>query len=115
MTPVRTNFPLTLSSKVMSPVKSNYVKYKEFDPKGNAKIAKGKFLIIEGWGVVIRHSVMPDKTCVNITVQHVLYIPETTRWGTTISQNEVPIIIGQPKSNSEVPNIVITMLSDYTL
>ena len=68
--------------------------------------------------MVARHSIMPDKTYVNITVHCMLYIHEakrwiysliaarqhncksqTIKWGTTISQNEVPIIIGQPRSN----------------
>ena len=46
----------------ITPEKSDFVKYREFAQTENAEIADGKFLRIEGYGMIIGHSIMPEKT-----------------------------------------------------
>ena len=48
------------STEHITPEKSDFVEYREFTPAENAKITDGKFLRIEGYGTIIRHSIMPN-------------------------------------------------------
>ena len=107
-------------------------------------IADGKYLKIEGHGMVIGYSKTPQGS-VSLQLQNMLYIPqackwlfslitagqcgsvsETTRTGTTVSLNGKPYIIGCPKMGKlhtfemelvqhKVPGAIIATLSDYTL
>ena len=43
----------------ITPRKSNFVQYRELGQKHKAEIADRKYLTIEGYGSVIRHSKMP--------------------------------------------------------
>ena len=122
--------------------------YKESNPPGKAEITDRKFITIKGQGTVIGYSLLPDNTKFSMDIRRVLYVPEvskqlflliatgqmdnkseTMRWGTIVSQNGTPFIIGEPHGNkfhyfnlelvrsiNEIPNAVITTLScDYTL
>ena len=81
-----------------------------------AEIADGKYLRIEGFGTIIRHSKMPHGT-ESLQIHNVLYVPEVNKWlfsliatgqcgsmsqttkeGTIVSQNDKPFIISTPKS-----------------
>ena len=100
----------------ITPRKSDFVQYRELGQCHKAEIADGKYLKIEGYGMVIGHSKMPHKN-ESMQIQNVLYIPEAnkqlfsliamgqrgsmsqiTKEGTTVSQNGTPFIIGTPKS-----------------
>ena len=130
----------------ITPRKSDFVQCREFGQLHKAEIADGKYLTIEGFGMIIRHSKMPHGT-ESLQIQNVLYVPkvnkrlfllitarqcgnmsQTTKEGTTVSQNGNPFIISTPKSGklhffdmvlaqnpAEVPRVIIAMLSDYTL
>ena len=130
----------------ITPSKSDFVQYRELGQLHKAEIADGKYLRIEGFGTIIRHSKMPNRN-ESLQIQNVLYVPEankrlflliatgqcrsmsqTTKEGTTVSQNGTPFIISTPKSGklhcfdmvlaknqSEVPRAIIATLSDYTL
>ena len=99
----------------ITPRKSDFVQYRELRQLHRAEIADGKYLKIEGYGTVIRHSTMPH-TSESLQIQNVLYVPEankrlfsliaagqhgslsqTTKEGTTVSQNGTPFIISTPK------------------
>ena len=45
----------------ITPRKSNFVQYRELGQLHKAEIADGKYLMIEGYGMVIGHSKMPHK------------------------------------------------------
>ena len=45
----------------ITPRKSNFVQYRELGQSHKAEIADGKYLTIEGFGMVIGHSKMPHK------------------------------------------------------
>ena len=98
------------------PNKSNFVQYWELGQASKAEITDGKYLKIEGYGMVIGYSIMPNKT-VSLRIQNALYVPEANKWlfsliavgqrgsmsttmnkGTTISLNGAPYIVGLPKS-----------------
>ena len=129
-------------------VKSDLHNYKEFIPHGKAEVASGKFIAIHGHGMVAGFSLLPDGTKFSMDIRKVLYIPEVskwlfsliaaghmnnkskiTRWGTTVSQNGIPFIIGPSCGNKShyfdlklttsdrlMMNVVITTVScDYTL
>ena len=100
----------------ITPSKSDFVQYWELGQASKAEIANGKYLQIEGYGMVIGYSIMPNKT-VSLQIQNVLYIPEANKWlflliatgqrgsmstttnkGTTISLNGAPYIVSHPKS-----------------
>ena len=100
----------------ITPRKNDFVQYRELGQLHKAEIADGKYLTIEGYGTVIRHSIMPHK-CESMQIQNVLYVPEVNKWlfsliaagqcrsmsqtmkeGTTVSQNGTPFIISTPKS-----------------
>ena len=92
----------------ITPNKSDFVQYWELGQASKAEIADGKYLQIEGYEMVIGYSIMPNKM-VSLQIQNVLYIPEANKWlfsliamgqcgsmsqttkeGTTISQNGTP-------------------------
>ena len=50
------------STEHITPDKSDFVEYREFTQAEHAKITDEKFLTIEGYGMIIRHSVMPEST-----------------------------------------------------
>ena len=100
----------------ITPRKSNFVQYRELGQASKAEIANGKYLAIEGYGMVIEHSIMPNKKA-SLQIQNVLYVPQankqllsliatrqrgsmsqTTNKGTTVSKNGTPYIVGLPKS-----------------
>ena len=132
----------------VTPVQSDLHNYREYNPPGKAEITDGKFITIKGQGNIIGHSLLPDNMKLSMEIRRVLYIPdvskwlfllitarrldhksETTRWGTIVSQNNIPFIIREPcenklhyfnfelvRSTDEIPNMVITTIScDYTL
>ena len=100
----------------ITPRNSDFVQYRELGQLHKAEIADGKYLRMEGFGTVIRHSKMPHGH-ESLQIRNVLYVPEANKWlfsliaarqrgsmsqtmkeGTTISQNGTPFIIGTPKS-----------------
>ena len=50
------------STEHIMPHKSNFVQYREFAQKQYAEIADGKHFILEDFGTVIGHNVMPGHT-----------------------------------------------------
>ena len=93
----------------ITPRKSEFVQYRELGQPHKAEITDGKYLNIEGFGMVIGHRKMPHKNK-SLQIRNVLYIPEankrlfsliaagqrgsmsqTTKEGTTISQNGHPL------------------------
>ena len=128
--------------------KSNLDMYKEFNPLGKADITDGKSITIKGIGTVIRHLLLPDGKKFSMDIWQVLYVPEvikwlfslitagrlnniskTTRWGTLVSKNRIPFIIGSlcrnklhyfdlelMRSHKEISGVAMTTVScDYTL
>ena len=100
----------------ITPNKSDFVQYWELGQASKAEITDGKHLKIEGYGMIIGYSIMPNKT-VSLWIQNVLYVPEankrlfsliaagqrgsmstTTKKGTMISLNGAPYIVSLPKS-----------------
>ena len=130
----------------ITPRKSDFIQYRELGQQHKAEIADRKYLTIEGLGMVVGYRILPHKK-ESLQIRNVLYVPQankqlfsliatgqhgsisqTTKEGTTISQNGTPFIIGTPKSGklhsfdmvltkklSEVPRAIIATLSDYTL
>ena len=99
----------------ITPRKSDFVQYREFGQLHKAEITDGKYLNIEGYGMIIGHSKMPNGN-ESLQIRNVLYVPEANKWlflliatrqcrsmsqtmkeGTTVSQNGTPFIIGTPK------------------
>ena len=100
----------------ITPSKSDFIQYWEQGQASKVEITDGKYLKIEGYGMVIGYSIMPNKT-VSLQIQNVLYVPEANKWlflliatgqrgsmsqttkkGTTISLNGAPYIVVLPKS-----------------
>ena len=100
----------------ITPRKSDFVQYRELGQLHKAEITNRKYLRIEGFGMIIRHSIMPHG-CESLQIQNMLYVPEvkkrlfslsaagqhgsmsqTMKESTTVSQNGTPFIIGTPKS-----------------
>ena len=100
----------------ITPRKSDFVQYRELGQLHKAEIADGKYLKIEGFGMIIGHSKMPNGN-ESLQIHNVLYVPEANKWlflliatgqcrsmsqttkeGTIVSQNSTPFIIGTPKS-----------------
>ena len=98
----------------ITPRKSNFVQYRELGQLHKVEIADGKYLTIEGFGMIIRCSIMPHGT-ESLQICNVLYDPEVNKWlflliatgqwgsksqktkeGTTVSQNGTPFIISTP-------------------
>ena len=46
----------------ITPRKSNFIQCRELGQLHKAEIADGKYLTIEGFGTIIRHSIMPHGT-----------------------------------------------------
>ena len=62
----------------ITPRKSDFIQYRELRQLHKAEIADGKYLTIEGFGTIIRHSIMPNS---NESLQkNVLYVPEVNKW-----------------------------------
>ena len=49
------------STDHITPEKSDFVQYRELGQTHNTEIVDGKYLRIEGYGTVIRHSIMLNK------------------------------------------------------
>ena len=100
----------------ITPRKSDFVQYRELEQVHKAlEIVDGKYLTIEGYGIVIGHSIMLNGGA-SLQIQNVLYVPEANKWlfslitagqhgsmsqptkeGTIVSQNGTPFIIRTPK------------------
>ena len=99
------------STEHITPVKSDFMQYKEFAQPQYAEIANGKLLKLEGFGMVVGHSIMPGHMP-KIEICNMLYIPSASKWlylliaarqcncksktmrsGTTVTQNGTPFII----------------------
>ena len=63
----------------ITPSKSDFVQYWELGQASKAEITNGKYLKIEGYGMVIGYSIMPNKM-VSLQIQNVLYVPEANKW-----------------------------------
>ena len=48
------------STEHITPEKTDFVQYREFGQAQKADITDGKYLTIEGFGTIIRHSIMPN-------------------------------------------------------
>ena len=102
----------------VTPVRSDLHNYREFNPHRKAEVVDGKFITIHGYGTVAGFSLLPDGTKYSMDIRKVLYVPEAskqlfsliavghmnnkseiTRWGTMISQNRIPFIIGKLHGN----------------
>ena len=100
----------------ITPSKSDFVQYWELGQASKAEITNGKYLKIEGYGMVIGYSIMPNKM-VSLRIQNMLHVQEANKWlfsliaagqhgsmsqttskGTMISLNGTPYIVGLPKS-----------------
>ena len=62
----------------ITPNKSNFVQYWGLGQASRAEIVNGKYLKIEGYGMVIGYSIMPNKM-VSLQIQNVLYVPEANK------------------------------------
>ena len=62
----------------ITPNKSDFVQYWGLGQASKAGITDGKYLKIEGYGMVIGYSIMPNKT-VSLQIQNVLYVPEANK------------------------------------
>ena len=62
----------------ITPNKSDFVQYWELGQASKAEIANGKYLKIEGYGTIIRYSIMPNKKA-SLKIQNVLYVPEANK------------------------------------
>ena len=62
----------------ITPNKSNFVQYWALGQASKAEIANGKYLQIEGYGMVIGYSIMPNKM-VSLQIQNVLSVPEANK------------------------------------
>ena len=90
----------------ITPRKSYFVQYRELGQLHKAEIADGKYLKVEGFGMIIRHSKMPHGT-ESLQIHNMLYIPEANKQlflliamgqQGNVSQNGNPFIISIPKS-----------------
>ena len=61
----------------ITPNKSNFIRY--WEQASKAEIANGKYLTVEGYGIVIGYSKMPQQK-VSLQIQNVLYVPEANKW-----------------------------------
>ena len=76
------------------PSKSDFVQYWELGQASKAEITDGKYLKIEGYGMVIGYSIMLNKM-VSLQIQNMLYIPEANK------QLFLLIVTGQHGSMSQ--------------
>ena len=63
----------------ITPRKSDFVQYRELGQIHKAEIADGKYLTIEGYGTIIRHSKMPHRH-ESLQIRNILYVPEANKW-----------------------------------
>ena len=63
----------------ITPRKSDFIQYRELGQEHKAEIADGKYLTIEGYGMVIGHSKMPHKN-ESLQIRNILYVPEANKW-----------------------------------
>ena len=63
----------------ITPRKSDFIQYRELGQLHKAEITDGKYLTIEGFGTIIRHSIMPHGTD-SLQMRNVLYVPEVNKW-----------------------------------
>ena len=106
----------------ITPRKSNFVQYRELGQLHKAEIADGKYLKIEGFGMIIGQSKMPNGNQ-SLQIQNVLYIPEaktqlflliatrqcgsmsqTTKEGTTVSQMAPPLLLAHQSWGNCTPS-----------
>ena len=99
----------------ITPRKSDFVQCRELGQAHSAKITDGKYLKIEGFGTIIRHSIMPNQMA-SLQIQNVLYVSEVNKWlfltiaagqcgsmsqttneGKIVTQNGTPFIFSPPK------------------
>ena len=66
------------STEHITPDKNDFVEYREFDKAEKAEITDGKFLTIDGYGTIVRWSIMPSTTA-SIQIRHALYVPEANK------------------------------------
>ena len=62
----------------ITPRKSDFVQYRELGQAHNTEIADGKYFKIEGYGTVIRHSIMPDGMA-SLQIWNPPYVPEVNK------------------------------------
>ena len=62
----------------ITPRKSDFVQYRELGQLHKAEITDGKYLKIEGYGTIIRHSITPNGSK-SLQIQNVLYVPEANK------------------------------------
>ena len=61
------------------PRESDFVQYRALGQLHKAVIADGKYLTTEGYGTIIRYSIMPHGN-ESMQMQNVLYVPEANKW-----------------------------------
>ena len=62
----------------ITPRKSDFIQYRELGQLHKAEITDRKYLTIEGFGTIIRHSMMPNSS-ESLQIQNVLYVPEANK------------------------------------
>ena len=62
----------------ITPRKSDFIQYRELGQLHKAEIADGKYLKIEGFGMIIKHSKMPNSN-ESLQIHNVLYVPEVNK------------------------------------
>ena len=62
----------------ITPRKSDFVQYRELGQLHKAEITDRKYLRIEGYGTIIRHSKMPNGN-ESLQIQNMLYVPEVNK------------------------------------
>ena len=63
----------------ITPSKSDFIQYWKLGQASKTEIANGKYLKIEGYGMVIGYSIIPNKM-VSLQIQNMLYVPEANKW-----------------------------------
>ena len=79
-----------------TPETSNFVQYRELGQAHHAKITDGKYIKIEGNRTIVGHSILVKGTA-SLQIQNV-YMSQTMKEGTTVSQNGTLFIIRKLKS-----------------
>ena len=64
----------------VTPDKSDLHLFKKFNPPGEAEISDGKFITIEGMGMVMGHSLLVDGKKPQHVNLKVLHVPEASKW-----------------------------------
>ena len=63
----------------ITPRKSDFIQYTGLGQASKAEITDGKYLIIEGYGTIIGHGIMPN-WMTSLQIQNVLYVPQANKW-----------------------------------